>query len=448
MHRFAPFLLVPALFGCALERAFLLMSIQIVAAPALVLIAWGAVQTYRKKFGQKQRVTIGILSTAAIGAGCYFLVVEALAVGFPLPTKLHVWLIASVLLWVIAIAIAGFGTRGWTASLVIGGSYVVLALGTCIWLWRARVPDAAIEEVVVSEPATCVRYAEGSVVCRGSRGNGVPTRWPVPVEIPAANAMYAGPCQTCATTESGEVWCWGATEASRVGQWNAIETVIPLPAGLLIRAQNQWTWETPFEIDWWAEACGDDDDDLSDTLERLNGADDVAASNDRVCIAESGVISCRPLYRGTWRTIEELPPAERVFVGSRRLVCGLQQQTLSCNSWDSDVELAAVPDRVVIGSHHVCTEHGTRVVCVGRGWGGVLGHGTDGEWRRVEHDFATLRGLSARGQLTCALHGDGVSCWGTPNGFRLQGEGRFIARGPLRDALSPRYAWDEPAPFR
>lgn len=454
MRRLSVLLLLPALLGCAnLERAFLVMAMSIVAGAALHFIAWGAIQTRRGKLGPKQRVIIGAVSMVALGIGTYALV-ESLVKGLPLPRIHNVGLIACSLLWLPSLLIVARGTRTWVTAVAVSSVYALVALVTAVWLWPgARLPEGEIVELAVSNQTVCVRYEDGSIVCRGV-GDGTPGRWPMALNMPPASALHPGPCQTCASTSSGEVWCW-RHEIERIGQWDGLDAIIVRRGGLLLRRSAEWSWHA-VELDWWAEACGSDRDDTPRAIDGLANASEVAATNEYLCKLEDRAVVCRLPRRfdpdpdaRDWSPIVWFEvPLDHVYAGGDDLVCASDDRVLRCVEWEDELELAAPPDSVAIGSLHACVRFGDRVECAGFGRGGVLGSGEDRSWRTVQHELPGLTQISVRDELTCALHAGSVSCWGRPSGFRLMGDPRLERRGPLRDALNPRWVWDEPSPFR
>ena len=89
------------------------------------------------------------------------------------------------------------------------------------------IPPTLAPDLAVGARHACVVTRDGAVLTWGDNATGalgIPTTTPssaVPVDVPSvppARAVCAGVGFTCALTTTGEVWCWGASDAWQLGR--------------------------------------------------------------------------------------------------------------------------------------------------------------------------------------------------------------------------------------
>jgi alpha-tubulin suppressor-like RCC1 family protein len=87
-------------------------------------------------------------------------------------------------------------------------------------------PMKAVQAVSAGGGHACLLRADGSLWCwgrndRGQLGDGTRTPRPLPVRVAAlvdpARAVATGDAHTCASTETGKVFCWGAGDLGQLG---------------------------------------------------------------------------------------------------------------------------------------------------------------------------------------------------------------------------------------
>jgi alpha-tubulin suppressor-like RCC1 family protein len=228
--------------------------------------------------------------------------------------------------------------------------------------------DVTFTQVVLGESHACGLWPDGIVACwgenaRGQLGNGrsEPSERPFPVMgLTEVTALAAGPLHTCALKKDASVWCWG------------------------------------------------------DDQGRQSGGD--------------GTLVAQPTR------IQGLPPVRSVALGATH-ACALGfDGAVSC--WGNnlfgqlgvtDLRLSPVPLPVPGLGEVLALAAGYSHTCVAPTTGGAVcwGAATEGQFGRlqpadsnplpptpVDLDLPVLRGLAARGGKTCAIHPEGVTCWG------------------------------------
>lgn len=225
------------------------------------------------------------------------------------------------------------------------------------------------DEVVLGEDHGCGRRG-ASVFCwgnndRGQLGDGTTrsSRFPGLVEgVDNAVALVAGDYHTCAITRQRELMCWGDNQAGQLG--TGIGTASTEPA----RVKN------------------------------LGSVLTVAAGASHTCaLSTSGTLSC-------WGS----------NLYSQLGISGVR-------STGTPMPVPDVPQSlgVAAGYGHTCVAPNTGgVVCWGDASKGQLGRSVSDPSEPqgagpVDAELPPVRALAARRHHTCAMHADGVTCWGT-----------------------------------
>lgn len=263
------------------------------------------------------------------------------------------------------------------------GALVIGWLSSTAWAAppRGQTPDLAFEEVVLGENHGCGRTKDGQVACwgrndRGQLGDGTynDSAFPRGVEgIGDAVGLTAGAAHTCALRRDRSIACWGDNQAGQIGAGDQETQPFPVP------------------------------------VEAIGGVLSVAAGTSHTCaVGLDGRVSCwgDNLYRQLG--VDDLRRAPR------------------------PVPVVVVPPAVDVaaGYAHSCaaTREG-QVWC----WGDATHHATGrpppGGGKPlgampVDAPLPSIRAVEARGHLSCALHAEGVHCWGATPVEQAEGGGR------------------------
>ncbi|MCR9162417.1 MAG: RCC1 domain-containing protein [Nannocystaceae bacterium] len=290
---------------------------------------------------------------------------------------------------------------------------------------------------------TCAIRTDGSIVCWGNdelaalgRGEfGGVVAWPQRVALPAdfvAATLTAGDHNNCATSEDGQLYCWGRNAAGEVDPSLGAAPVA-----------------TPAEVGWASPASA------------------VDAGLNNTCAVADGLVSCwgdnadgqlgEAMAAAGPSTVGGGSPLQGVegLAVANRHACARVAEAIWCWGTNFDGQLgtldapASSPDPVEVtlveparalaaGGLHTCAVVGdrTQVQCWGSGGVGQLGTG-DGLDSDVPVDIMLTLGeevvqLSAKGEHTCLLTTAGdVYCWG-PNGGDIFDTGESRADAPVR----------------
>lgn len=229
--------------------------------------------------------------------------------------------------------------------------------------------DVTFSQVVLGEVHGCGLWPDGAVACWGDNaraqlGNGRtdPSERPFPVlGLTDVSTLAAGALHTCAIKKDATVWCWGDDQGRQSGG--------------------------------------------------------------------SGTVVDRPTQ------IQGLPPARSLALGDTHTCALSLDGAVSC--WGNnlygqlgttDLRLSLVPLPVADVQHILAIAAGYGHTCAAPTSGGAIcwGDSAAGQLGRapepgagpvppsgVDLDLPVLRGLAARGGRTCALHPEGVTCWGS-----------------------------------
>lgn len=247
-----------------------------------------------------------------------------------------------------------------------------LVLGATAAPPRGQTADLMFEEVVLGENHGCGRMASGRVACwgqndRGQLGDGTYNNSAFPREVVGVNdavGLASGATHTCALHRDRSVSCWGDNQAGQLG--GGSREAHPEPV----------------------------------SIQALEATLAIAAGTSHTCaVALSGKVSCwgDNLYRQLG--VDDLRRAPRPVPVKV----------------DPAVDIAA-------GYVHTCaaTREG-KVLCWGDASHFAVGRPEPGSGKPlpplpVETPLPNIRAIDARGQWTCALHAEGVHCWGSRPG--------------------------------
>ena len=328
----------------------------------------------------------------------------------------------------------------------------------------ARIIDAAtLEEplrfravqVAAGYGASCAVTDSGSVVCWGPDNLGMlghdarvgqgASLVPVSAQLPAnvrALQVAAAQDQTCAVSDDGDVYCWGANFSGELGigskEWQELPARVMRPPGVHFTAVDAA----------YKHSCAvSDDGDVYCWGENGWGQlGDGILDHGLVCGSDQQPIDCSSLPVQV-----EQPDGERfvtVSLGdlhscalteSGRAYCwgrsgdgqlGAGAEPMSCPIAGDDVcstvpVAVALPDEIRLtsiaaGTDHCCgTTAAGEVYCWGRDYNGQLGVGEPVARRTVPVLASALGGLSihalaAGSHFTCGIADSGAAyCWGT-----------------------------------
>jgi len=204
-----------------------------------------------------------------------------------------------------------------------------------------------VTSVSVGGENTCVRIADGGVVCWGAAAlvnagrvgdpdGGPPPEAPVPPMrldlVPAASSVAVRAGTACVTTPSGALWCWGNNASSQLAR-PSTDTVLP-----------------PAEVDVGGRTVA--------SVHPGEGRTFAITTDGGLLSWGSGSFACDPTFECTFllgRDTSEDPDPIPSFVSGLFGVRGLST-----------------------ASSHACAIAGPRVVCWGGNLGGELGRGTSG----------------------------------------------------------------------
>ncbi len=320
-------------------------------------------------------------------------------------------------------------------------------------------------QVVAGAAHSCALREGGTVVCwglndAGQLGNGNTTQALAPVAVTGLTdvaALSAGMHHTCAVTQAGTAWCWGANEAGQLGDGTtdprSIPTLVtaPLPDVAQIDAGHRHTCAT---TESGAVFCwGDNAEGQLGTggkapsltpiaLAALpEGVQEVAAGGAHTCaLNDDGTVAC---WGRTWSpetggeqtppnltpvTVAGLQGVTAITVGRMR-TCALHSDA-SAECWGV-AEFGPSFPLVGIVAIDATHDHTCAVLDDGQAhcWGGDQRFGELGTgYSRTRLDAVAVREHTQRVEagttFACALDNSGfVRCWGTADDNEIFGEG-------------------------
>jgi alpha-tubulin suppressor-like RCC1 family protein len=231
--------------------------------------------------------------------------------------------------------------------------------------------DAAtrhFRQVSLGDDHGCGITQDGTVACwgdnaRGQLGHGTTDPTPVPQPVPDLTdvaALSTGHLHTCALTRMGRVWCWGDDQAGQAGG----------NGDLMI---------TPVEV------------------QGLPAVRAIAAGATHTCaLSMEGTVSC-------W---------------GNNLYGQLGVDSLRNARFPVPVPGVEDATSIAVGYGHSCAALASGgAICWGDPTEGQLGRKLADDAgiqppTMVEAELPVLRALAARDNRTCALHAEGVTCWG------------------------------------
>lgn len=249
---------------------------------------------------------------------------------------------------------------------VIAGLWLTAALAAPP---KGKSEDLVFDQVVLGELHGCGLRPNDTVACWGRNDRGQlgdvtfnDSAFPRPVaDLTDVTALYAGSFHTCAVLRDRTVWCWGDNQSGQIG-------------GGTLSAEPK-----PVQVT-----------DLGPVVSLALGASHTCAVTTDKAVACWGNNLYGQLGLGTLRSVPRPVP-----------VPGLPPIT----------NLAA-------GYAHTCAAGPEGLPwCWGDASKGQLGRPLPEVMdpqppAPVDAELPTLRGLEARGNQTCALHAEGVTCWG------------------------------------
>ncbi len=245
---------------------------------------------------------------------------------------------------------------------------------------------SGVSAVTAGDGHTCALLETGGVVCwgdneHGQLGDGTIDSNAIPVNVSGltsgVSAVTAGGGHTCALMGSGGIRCWGINDVGQVGN-----------------DESDSRFETPQDVAGLGSAARTVD----------------AGANHTCALLESGGAVC-------WGD-----NADRQVGTGESVVYYNTPQAVR----DLDAGVAAV----TAGGYHSCAllESG-RLTCWGKNGWGQLGDGTTNAAARPKDADDRALGpsrISAGGQHTCAVYGNGCAlCWGL-NDYGQLGDGREV----------------------
>lgn len=97
--------------------------------------------------------------------------------------------------------------------------------------------STGVRTITVGDLHSCAGTDAGAAKCWGSNtsgqlGNGTSTGSPVPVQVAVlaagVRALDAGVDHTCALTDGGPLYCWGANSAGQLGNGGRVTSTVPI----------------------------------------------------------------------------------------------------------------------------------------------------------------------------------------------------------------------------
>lgn len=437
--------LVVPLLGCVdTERIYVEVGAAALAGiAATVLVCFGLAAAWRRRKGTKRSNTFvaRLVSWTFIALACVILSVATLGllrvafVGRPLALTGYFWLYASPLLWAAILAYEAHQRKHALALRVTAWVtlvYLLLFSATSLTFWPGpRLPSAPVVEIAVSSQGVCERFENGEVVCRGEQ-QGVPGRWPIPVEAPRASDVYLVDGRACLRTSSSpsELWCWTHVNPRR--QEATLDPEKP----------TQAPWTSGHQV-------------LQNALDE---ADAASAGPNRACLIEDGHVHCAmqpadPSMTPSLSLIQELSPAEHVVV-SAGPVCSWVGPVVRCvgEHVAGEFRLESNVENITVGRSHACALAGGSVACWGLGRDGRLGTGAENQAAPEPVELRDVAQLAGTGAFTCArTRGEDAAtfCWGiAPSGVRYDEEPEPVPNRRFFDVLRRQFFRSRPTRLR